>query len=402
MNVTSHRALRAAIRTPGMELRPNASSSAQSASTPSWGNQRVQRTEFLAAYPHGVQRPASCPRNGTYVTWLHGSKHVAPALCLRRQFASVQSLCPLLLVFDDLSITADDMDRLKQAYGAKNMIAISTLRDSIAPVSRAARNDGRRLYQQVTMTLPKLWVWALPAARFPLLFYLDLDILVTQNIDDVFEFEFNTSLAAVPCPPEAWPGGKTPRFNAGVALLRPSLRVLSELRLFARWASFPWNGYIPRTRKVVTSSGERKEWYDVCAPDNGCRGRSCLMAAILYPNESNPLRTCRKALGGNIAYRIEKACAPKIGDQSIHNAVFRNKFPQWNKWTSLEPLGINVDARDLTNLSGARLIHFLGEPKPWAPHNMTRNVSHSSRHGKLDRLVAYRQYRDLCADLIQN
>ena len=31
------------------------------------------------------------------------------------------------------------------------------------------------------------------------------------------------------------------------------------------------------------------------------------------------------AYGGHMAYRIETACSSKIGDQSIHNQVLRNK-----------------------------------------------------------------------------
>ena len=366
-----------------------------------------QQQGFLERVPDGVPRPTHCPNNGSFITWLSGTAHVKPALCLRRQLKRVRTVCPLLLVYDDMSLAEDARLQLEEAYGTANMIRMSSLIENAGP--DPPYRHGRGLYTQITTTLPKMWIWALPPDRYPLLFYMDLDVLVHENIDDMLAYEFSTPLAAVACPKEAWPGGGTdPRFNAGVLLMKPSLRELESLRYFARWSSWPWNGYVPRPKVVTTPiTGESQQWYDVCAPNNGCRNTTCLNAAKLFPeNRSAPLRACRMSFGANlIMYRIEKACAPKIGDQSIHNAVFRNHFPRWNRWTGIMPAGINVDARSTKNLTGARLIHFMGEPKPWVADNATwiastaasRNPSaFLARVGKGTASAAYRQ---ICADV---
>lgn len=353
------------------------------------GEQRVQQSGFLTRFPGGgVPPPTHCPNNGSFVTWLSGRSHLNAALCLRRQLIRVRSLCPLLLVYDDNTVPSEAREALERAYGAANVISISSLRHS------TSENPGRRLYQTVQTTLPKLWIWALPPTRYPRLFYMDLDVLVNSNIDDLLAFEFNTTVAAVPCPPSAW-YGKHPRFNAGVLLLKPDIGVHRTLKTLARWSNFPWNGFVPRKRKVEAPSGEQQQWYDVCAPDDGCREPSCLMAVKLFPNSSEPIKACRNHYNGQISHRIERACAPKIGDQSIHNAVLRNNDPRINGWTPMPPSGVNVDARELTSLTGARLIHFLGEPKPWA----NRNVSARDR-GRLSANPAIALYREMCADLL--
>ena len=109
-------------------------------------------------------------------------------------------------------------------------------------------------------------------------------------------------------------------------------------------------------------------------------------------------------------------------------AAFRNRVPStWDRWTPLGPLGINVDARRLENLSGSRLIHFLGEPKPWdsvynvlphsrgkgvhstlpmnalqghAPGTSTISTAHARRSRTSKVMPAVAAYRTICANVL--
>jgi hypothetical protein len=39
-----------------------------------------QQHGFLHRFPNGIQRPARCPNNGSFVTWMSGDAFVEPAL----------------------------------------------------------------------------------------------------------------------------------------------------------------------------------------------------------------------------------------------------------------------------------------------------------------------------------
>ena len=355
-----------------------------------------QASAFKSAFPNGVSPPSHCPNNGSFVTWLSGDNFVSAALCLRHQFTRVKSVCPLLLVYDDVgaSLSSASHHRLARAFGAAQVIPISAIAANVSSskASTSSTAEGRRrLYQNIQQTLPKLWIWALPAEHYPLLAYMDLDVLVHENIDDLFAMDFTTQAAAVACPVSAWYLGTSPRFNAGVMLIRPSLQVHERLKSLSFFTHYPYNGFVPRINKVVAPDNSTKSWHQICAPDVACQQPECLAASRLFPNATEPFRECRYAYGGHMAYRIETACSSKIGDQSIHNQVLRNKGKHgsdWNGWTAIGPMGINVDARRLTDLSGARLIHFLGEPKPWDPRALGSRIA----------AVAVRAYLEICRD----
>ena len=372
-----------------------------------------QQHSFLTRFPNGVQHPARCPNKGSFVTWMSGDSYLLPALCLKRQFIRVNSVCRLVLVYDDISarLSSSVFSRIESAYGVENVIAISQIMANLerqknataAATTMEVALSRRRLFHNILQTVPKLWIWALPPDQFPRLAYMDLDVFVNENIDDLLGYDFDTSVLAVSCPRSAWYQGRRPRFNAGVLVLKPNVKIHSELLHLARFTRFPWNGYVPRNRMVrVEATNETKQWYDVCAPDDGCERNECLAAQRFSPNASEPLRDCRYAFKGEIAYRIERACASKIGDQAIHNHVLRNRASGgflWEQWTPLGAMGINVDARGLRNLSGARLIHFLGEPKPWehASHGIADSNAPQADHGR--DTASRHAYRSTCADL---
>lgn len=181
---------------------------------------------------------------------------------------------------------------------------------------------GRRLYAQDQYFAPwlKLWLWAL--VTLPSIVYLDADVLVRQNIDALFSFVGGGSsvaldrysLAAVParCP---IPGGRNlTAFNTGVLWLRPSLLRLRELQ------------------------GQASTWYQ------------------------------RMKTG----WKPNKACESRVGDQTLLFHAHLRHPP-----TPL-PARFNVAAHRLqheqqqgaagatSSMPAASVLHYLGEPKPWA------------------------------------
>ena len=299
-------------------------------------------------------------------------------------------MCRVIIVYDGRTVSNASQHKLQLAYGSEHVVSISSL------AQRTSTKHGRRLFTKVFTVIPKLWVWSLPPEKYPLVMHMDLDVLVHENIDDVFALKFDTPLTAVPCLIRSG----NALFNAGVILLRPSRSSHAALLKQARWTLFPWNGYMPRSHNIHSPSpyvelapGERRQWceivcdppgpnpqldsepnphralphhrYDICAPNDGCGRTSCLPATRLFPNAPNPMRTCRGRLGGATGYMMPKTCSFKVGDQSLHSFVFSNRKDHWDKWVPMPALGLNIDARKVTNLTGARLIHFMGEPKPW-------------------------------------
>lgn len=303
---------------------------------------------------------------------------------------AVNTTCRVLLLAADNQLSDKSLATLERTYG-DGLLRISKLASQPPP-------SGRRLYSHISQTVRKFWIWALDPEKYPLLFYLDLDVLVAKNIDDVFNFPFRTHAAATPCGAfNATMRGSG--FNAGVLLMRPNAWVFREMLATSRWLTAPWNGYIPR-RHEVTVNGARMQWYDACAPTDLVSSDADLrklwqhIGSLGVKNTSEwPLRECRRHFNGSISHRIERVCAPKLGDQALHNSILRKHGP--HAWTPLpDELGLNVDWRwvsdpsrlgvETVRLQNMRLVHFLSEPKPW--DDRSRNSSN----------VAVQQYRATC------
>ena len=347
---------------------------------------------------------SSC-NNGTFVTVLSNMRYAQPAICLRRQMRRVKSACPFLLVYNDADSQLP-LPLLERTFGRDGLLPLSSLkarfRDYARPLSgggggsnhssgqpsflapvkqlavqRAATADasaatsdasGRRLFQKdagVSNTHHKLWLWALPVARAV---FLDIDMLVLQNVDSLLSMELpphgpggGPKVGAVTCPSKY--GNRY--FNSGLLVFEPSLDVLKRLLTVERWANMPWNGYIP---------SQKQSWPNICAPADEPDA-----ASRLFPNASNPFAACRAKYQGKVSMRMDKACEQKFTDQSIFNFAFGSH--------ALLPTTYN-DARSF-NLSRSRIIHFVGEPKPW---DSTNKAAHPDWHN------AAIAYRSACHD----
>ena len=210
--------------------------------------------------------------------------------------------------------------------------------------------------------------------------FLDVDLLIMRNIDALLNaipeplgrsrwnvVDGSPGVAAVTCK-SRW-GARF--FNSGVMVFTPSLTALRALLELTRFATGPWYGSVPH-------AGER--WPDVCSP----REEPWAYKRIL-PNTS--FSECRSHVShgrGHPPDPISKACQPKLTEQSILNVLYHQH--------SLLPEGFNVPSREaVLSDPSHRIIHFLGEPKPWE--------STSTSGGQADAAMLWRRRCLQCISL---
>lgn len=328
------------------------------------------------------------PCNGSFVTLAAGDRAVAGALCLKRQMRLVNSSCPLRIVIEDqasLKMSPSSVERIARAYGAESVVLMSTL---IARVR--TRGHGRRLILDALgaeASTSKYWLWAWPTQEK--LAFLDTDILILRNVDDLLDVQLSSrsSLAAIPSCSSAniqW-------FNGGVLVFIPSLNLLQKLQTLDRWTHYPWRGFIGKGR-----------WADICAPFDGCKEYDCLAARRvlngLFRNGSylsnserqkrsseqtnDPFKACRWYFNGSFhpSGRIPLACEPRYTDQSILNRAFPHYMQLPNYYNVVRQPRVDLPCEWPMNTServavcrygfqttgDVAIIHAVGEPKPWA------------------------------------
>lgn len=279
-----------------------------------------------------------------------------------------------MLVYDDLDPLLP-IEILQDAYGVKNLISLSHLKHRFARWQNATQelhgaDVGRRLYESMEThnTHQKLWLWALPLQRAV---FLDIDMLVLQNVDSLLTINMNETaskdtVGAVTCKSKY--GERF--FNSGLLVFRPSFRMLSRLLRIGRWASPPWNGHIPHANE---------QWPDICAPAIDPHA-----ARKMFPNASNALAACRARYGpGRQPGMMVKACESKFTDQSIFNHAFPRHVSLARSFNDASHFRLDV----------SHIVHFVGEPKPW---------SHSKSRRGLEpmRANATKEWRRRCAPLL--
>ena len=212
-----------------------------------------------ASAPHGH----TCPRGVRWVTQVAGDRHGLLALCLNRQLRRHASACPLLVVHDDLtrgSMLANST--ITMLVHEVELMPLSALVEraflhlkSSLTTAHESLADGRVLasfFASALTRVPppgesasgghlgsaaiKYWLWALEPRRFDRVAYLDVDILLLQNIDELLHTDFEEPLAAVTSGPLC----QYRSFNSGIMVLKPSLDTLAWLLLGHRFANPPW------------------------------------------------------------------------------------------------------------------------------------------------------------------
>ena len=320
----------------------------------------IQRRQNLGreAGAEAGDAPDLCA-NASYVTLLTGARYAAPAGCLPAQLRLVRAACPIYLVFDDEDETLQ-LPLLRAAYGRDRLVPLSTLKARYERHRQqrwAGVATGRRLFEPAMAhnTHQKLWLWALP---FKKVVFIDIDTLILGNVDSLLSVAppqfmlakhsktVMPSIGSVSC----WSGGSGDMyFNSGVMVLTPSLEVLSVLLRVARFTAFPFKGHVPHPLAT---------WPDVCSPVNEPQA-----FMRMFRNASSPQRAfnlCRREhsrTGEHLVGFIHKACESIYTDQSILNYVFsgvRTRLPaEYNDYNRYK-------------VRSARIIHFVGEPKPWS------------------------------------
>jgi hypothetical protein len=285
--------------------------------------------------------PPSTACAGSFVSLLTSEAYTSAALCLHAQFQRVHTRCPFTLVYDDAAIGESSSKRLALTFGTR-LLRLSELVASVGAIVRKAREQplinkrARALAGRLTrpaagngpkswglQSLQKIWLWSLPPARYPLACFVDLDVLIRENLDALLD----------------------PRVldHEGVAGTESfSLAAVSAL---------------------------------------GCRtGANVFNAALLV---FRPSRTTLSALlrRDRSFERVGQACEVSLTDQSLLNAEYRGScVPQRAgstlckgvRWRRL-PLSYNVNAQQLANIPtrywrgvNVALVHFAGGwSKPW-------------------------------------
>ena len=376
---------------------------------------------LLGAARAPTSHDPNCP--GAFATIIAGEEYAALALCLHHQLRLHGSVCPLLVVYSDVdgdrSISDATHARLATAVGASNVIPLTKLilraqgSPSITwpagssastsspatqvPTSRARSeqtnasnlstwtNAGRWGGGRLAFGVHKYWLWALDRARYPKIVYLDVDVIVQQNLDALVHVKFSEGIGAVTSAPLC----QHKSINSGVLVLKPSLSTLVTLLLGHRFANHPWKGRVPnfdsarlgRDGPLAMSYDTSKKlvlgWPEYCLPA-GCSSFECApsitrsnvkLVAKLGPNRTKFLSRCRVFYEGRYKAghsQIHKSCERHAWDQSVLNWHFSgNWFALAKGYNVQSQLWELTTRRGQTELPNTSVIHFAGEPKPW-------------------------------------
>ena len=409
--------------------------------------------------------PDSCP--GAFMTLVGGEHHVAAALCFKTQMVHVGTTCPVYVAVADQikgsALLAASIRQLRQSYGPNHIIMVSDLAATAAQTrppsppwsaSAAPRHNregwvrqpraeafrdlhghdnmsdfvsdeggpsqhrGRRLYRVgvgKAALFFKLLLWALPPETFPRVAFIDLDVLILTNLDELLRDEHMlvapNAIAAAPVGLACEKGSASPEhantafFNSGVFVFRPSLTHLHLLLLTEHHVHYPWNGYFPAMKNA--------SWADQCSPKD-----DVYRFARLFNGSSNAFRDCRLHHNGSLTGRIPKACEPTLTDQSILNRVFGKRWNLLDSRFNVHRQGL-LGCRFVANASEERvaegggagaetsvsckgkvvsIVHFVGEPKPWDPDRRRRSQPHGATSPTFEE-SAKMLYRQRCGFL---
>ena len=300
----------------------------------------------------------ACAPNAAFVTLIANETYVDGALCLRRALLRVRSSCPIVLVVAD-PLPRDAMAALAAEYNSSNIHKLSDLRLRLdkyeqRQLARRVREDeqGARRLQQIlpspydsiprrlaggsggdagaavelrnTRQLHRAGGWAKRTHQKLLLFamrgysklaFLDIDMLVTRNIDALLEQPAFAAVAALPY--------STSSFNSGVFVFEPSLVTAAALDDLSQRATF----------KALKKRGG---------------------GAIVADGEAASRQIRIKGAGERF----------QLTDQSILNHHYQGR------WHAL-PFGYNLGIKvrqvspKMWSKMEVAIVHFVHRPKPW-------------------------------------
>jgi hypothetical protein len=244
-----------------------------------------RRQEGLSSTAHAQKAPSAC-NGGSIISLVVGDALASAALCMQHQLRRVGSVCPYVLVYDLLSEGA--LERLRRAFGPWQLIALVDLQraawhnasgreaaprlvsltnehelhsrgaDGHGSRHSSSRGGSRRLWELSGVNpTTKVYLYALPAARFPVALVLDVDLLILTNPDGLLRHRWHGAMAAEPCwEPMIRYHAKWSGFNTGYFLLRPDPHG-ADLRAITQLMSKPIRDTFPRVcESVVTDQSK--------------------------------------------------------------------------------------------------------------------------------------------------
>lgn len=150
-----------------------------------------------------------------YVTLLSNERYYPGVVALNRMLQAVVSKYPLYCVL------SANVDRNIEERLLAEGIACVRLKSHIEAVNVIA-NEHR--YSHWNNTFDKLQIWGL--TQFEKIVFLDSDLLVLSNIDELFDHEPFSGV----CAGKSWPGNEDWRgINSGVMVVRPDFDVMQKL-----------------------------------------------------------------------------------------------------------------------------------------------------------------------------
>ena len=278
-----------------------------------------------------------CASGAALVTILSGEQLLPQALCLRLQLRAVGSVCPMLLVHDDrehVRLRAESVIQLQEALGRDHVMASSWLfaqaqqqrhwREHVAPVAAHHRNR-RRLFRSYSDFLSgtfmiKLHLFAMPTRLYNRLLFLDLDTLIVRNLDPLLVASFNEPIAAVPLPRLYCPSStaKSPWFNSGFLLLKPSLEHLNGLLLRTCWYFSKTGASRAHMVRMKMFGGLNITSREICLREFSLR----------RPAHANTADGGERATRVGHEVTVAKVCESHLAVQSLLNYHFRRQYFQ--------------------------------------------------------------------------
>ena len=379
---------------------------------------RLTEQRFWRGPMPGDVSKRGCPEGAYWVTQVSGEAHARQAICLAGQLARQRSICPLLVVHDDLNaaerLSSHTLKLLTTRIG--RVVPLSSLierafNDVRLPMPATVgshSNASSYVSRLAAFAANKYWLWAFDEAQFSRLGYLDVDLLLMENVDELLLSNFTEPLAAASNGPLC----QFRSFNSGVMVLKPSLHTLLWLLVGDRFSRFPWFGRMPSFDEVRlgprgpvtyvhrnTRVGNMLEpgWAEHCAPP-GCANARCLRAKQNFDRKSRGndvdddenhrrLEQCRRRVHGSLVghRRIQKSCEQKVFDQSVLNWHFEDRWHALPRVFNVQPglyLALSRALPELvvsgTGMALPKILHYAGVHKPWYPEPVVKGIEPTS------------------------
>ena len=384
-----------------------------------------ERGFWRGPMPGDFGRQRICPPGAFWVTQVSGEVHARQALCLAGQLTRQRSICPLIVVHDDINAAQRLSNSTLNAFTARvsHVVPISSLVERAfadvglpsPPFTAGMRSNGSRSNYQsrLSFAASKYWLWAFDEAQFSRLGYLDVDLLLMENIDELLLSNFTEPLAAASNGPLC----QFRSFNSGVMVLKPSLQTLLWLLVGDRFSRYPWFGRMPAFdearlgpmgpvtyahRKTHVGNVLVPGWAERCAPP-GCTDARCMYGTSDDREENHfGLEQCRRRVPGDLFVghrRIQKSCEQKVYDQSVLNWHFADRWYALPRAFNVQPplyLALSRDFPELvtpsTGMALPKILHYVGIHKPWHPEPVFHAMDATAMSGH--RVHAF-QLRDL-------